>query len=119
MEMRNIELRTAVPETEWSRAFIEGMLNRMTVSFFKYGALKDAYPHDVDALASLQKRLEKYQEDGNTEWLIDAANFCMIEFLCPRRSDAHFTPQDSDTSPGRVDKRGTERHDPNGARSWW
>lgn len=119
MEMRDEVVRTAVPKTEWSRDFIEGMLARMTVSFFKYGALADAYPHDVDAVASLKKRLEKYEEDGNVEWLMDVANFAMIEFMRPRHPDAHYTPQDSDTSPGRVDNRGKDRHDENGARSWW
>jgi len=117
--MRDVTIRSAVPETEFSDHFLEGMLNRMTVSFFKYGPVAKAYPHDVDAIESLKKRLTKYMETGNTEWLMDVANFAMIEFMRPRHPDAHYDPQDSDTSPGRVDNRGKERHDENGARAWW
>lgn len=82
--------------------FLQGMADRMEVSFHKYGAVADAYPHKVDALASLQKRIEKYLETRNTEYLIDAANFAMIEFMAPRFRDAEFKPTDSDGSPGRT-----------------
>ena len=91
-----------IPDTEHSEPFLRGMMDRMLVSFFKYGRVADAFPHRVNALDSLQARLAKYQETGNTEYLIDAANFAMIEFMYPSRSDAHFTPTDSDGSPGRV-----------------
>lgn len=87
--------------TEFSERFVKGMKDRMVVSFFKYGAVSDAYPHKVDAIASLKKRLDKYAETGNTEWLMDVANFAMIEFMLPRHSDAHFKGTDSDASPGR------------------
>jgi len=47
-------------------------------------------------------RMRKYAETGNTEWLIDAANFAMIEFMHPRHPHAHFTGTDDDASPGRT-----------------
>jgi hypothetical protein len=78
------------------------MDDRMGVSYCKYGPVADAYPHRVDALASLRKRLEKYEADGNTEWLMDVANFAMIEFMHPRHPRAHFKATDSAESPGRV-----------------
>ncbi len=89
------------PDSEFSQEFMDGMLSRMAVSFHKYGAVKDAYPHKVSALKSLQQRLKKYEATGNLEYLIDAANFAMIEFMCPAREDAFFEPTDSDGSPGR------------------
>ncbi len=89
-------------ETEFSDEFIKNMKNRMLVSYYKYGPIKGGYPHRVDAIASLQLRLQKHQETGNTEYLIDAANFAMIEFMLPRHPSAHFQPPDSDGSPGRV-----------------
>ena len=89
------------PESEFSVDFIRGMLDRMAVSFHKYGPLRDAYPHKVDAVKSLRERLAKYEETGNTEWLMDVANFAMIEFMRPGHDDAHFRPTDSDESPGR------------------
>lgn len=117
--MTRIEIESGVPESEFDLTFLKGMLDRMGVSFFKYGALKDAYPHDLDAIASLKVRLSRYEEDGNTEWLMDVANFAMIEFMRPRNPNAHYDPQDSDTSPGRVTKSGRSTTAPNGDRSTW
>lgn len=97
---------TGVPKSEVSKSFLQGMAARMGVSFYKYGKVKDAYPKKVDAIESLKVRLAKYEEDGNTEWLMDVANFAMIEFMHPAHPDAHFAPQDSDTSPGRQGHNG-------------
>jgi hypothetical protein len=116
-----------VPETENSSTFHQGMVNRMGVSFFKYGKVEDAYPNRVDAIRSLITRLEKYTGDlqlakeggcglggdGNTEWLMDVANFAMIEFMRPRHPGAHFKGTDSDASPGRSRLDGAGAHDRN------
>jgi hypothetical protein len=99
-------------KTEFSEIFVEGMRSRMVVSFYKYGPLATAYPHKVSAISSLTDRLRKYAETGNTEFLIDAANFAMIEFMHPSLANAFFQGTDDDQSPGRraartgtVDKR--------------
>ena len=78
----------------------------MTVSYYKYGPIAEGYPGRVDAIGSLQLRLERYAETGNTEFLIDAANFAMIEFMHPRHEDAHFEATDSADSPGRLTNTG-------------
>lgn len=93
-------------ETEVSEKFIQGMKSRMIVSYHKYGPVRDAYPSKVDAVASMEQRVEKYRETGNTEHLIDAANFLMIEFMHPGKPGAHFRATDSDESPGRVNVSG-------------
>ena len=93
-------------ETEFSAKFIELMQNRMIVSFYKYGKVVEAYPHKVDAIGSMTERLLKYAETGNTEWLVDAANFVMIEFMYPRHPHAHFEGTDDDASPGRRQIKG-------------
>lgn len=98
-----------LPTTEVSEEFIQGMRNRMLMSFYKYGPVKGGYPHRVKAIDSLYARLDKYKETGNTEWLIDASNFAMIEFMCPSHSEAHFKATGSEESPGRVTKRGPTR----------
>lgn len=87
--------------TEFSEAFVQGMRDRMVVSFYKYGPVAEGYPHKVDAVGSLTERLRKYAETGNTEFLIDAANFAMIEFMLPRHPNAFFAGTDDDASPGR------------------
>jgi hypothetical protein len=93
------------PPSEFSEEFVSGMRNRMAVNYFKYGPVAEAFPHKVDAVASLAVRLLKYAETGNTEWLMDVANFCMIEFMHPRHPQAHFHGTDDDASPDRVSAR--------------
>jgi hypothetical protein len=100
MTTQTIEIRC--PDSEVSMQFLQGMADRMGVSFHKYGKVADAYPIHVDAIDSLMQRLRKYRETGNTEWLMDVANFAMIEFMCPAHDNAHYAPTDSDQSPGRA-----------------
>lgn len=92
----------SVPESEFSTPFVHGMFKRMAMSWFKYGNVADAYPHKVDAIKSLHARLDKYEQTGNTEYLMDVGNFAMIEFMHPRHSEAHFKAEDSAKSPGRA-----------------
>lgn len=98
----DIKLAAGVPLTEISGEFIQGMANRMAMSYFKYGPIAMAYPDRVNAVASLKIRLQKYLETGNTEFLLDVANFAMIEFMKPAHPSAHFSPTDSSKSPGRI-----------------
>lgn len=72
--------------------FIAAMENRMRVSHYKYGPLENNYPFPVNAIDSLKARLAQYLEDGNIEWLIDVANFAMIEALYPAHMSAHYDP---------------------------
>ena len=120
-----------VPSSEFSQTFVQAMYDRMAVSYFKYGLVKDAYPAKVDAIKSLIQRLVKYcgferideairrlkedttftkklapGGDGNTEWCVDAGNFALIEFLAPAHKSAHFQGTDAGASPGRVTTRG-------------
>lgn len=99
--MRNTT-QPVCPADEFSTDFTDKMKARMAMSFYKYGPVRDAYPAKVSALESLRARLEKYEETGNTEWLVDAANFAMIEFMCPSHKKAHFRATDSKESPGRA-----------------
>ena len=98
---------------EFSHDFTEKMQNRMVFSFYKYGAIKDGFPDKLDALASLKARLERYVITGNTEYLVDAANFAMIEFMLPKHKNAHFEAKDSHDSPGRVTVDGVTTDKPN------
>lgn len=92
-------LRLTAP-TEFSVEFAQGMADRMAVSYFKYGPVADNAKNFTDTLANLQKRLDRYEETGNTEWLMDVGNFAMIEFMFPHHKDAHFRSTDSKESPG-------------------
>jgi hypothetical protein len=118
VKTRSVTLETVAPTSEFSREFLDGMLARMAMSYFKYGKLADAFPGKVSAVESLKLRLEKYAETGNTEYLMDAANFAMIEFMRPSHADAHYTPTDSDGSPGRVGNNGGTNQQRNDSRIW-
>jgi hypothetical protein len=83
-----------ITQSEDSPKFHERMRQAMTVSFHKYGPLKDAYPHKVNAIASLKKRLKLYECTGNADYLVDIANFAMIEFMLPAHELAHDDPTD-------------------------
>ncbi len=89
-----------VVESEYSQKFMDGMVRSMSVSYHKYGPLADAYPHKVDAIKSLEKRLKMYKETGNADYLIDVANFAMIESMHPGHPNFHYKPTDG--GEGRV-----------------
>ncbi len=82
------------PASEVSREFVDRMDASMLVSYHKYGKVADAFPHKVNAIASLDKRLRLYKETGNADYLIDIANFAMIEFMQPAHEEFHDDPTD-------------------------
>lgn len=65
---------------DFSEDFIQKMKNRIIVSHYKYGWMKDTYPELVDAVACLEQRLALFKETGNTEHLVDVANFAKTKF---------------------------------------
>ena len=83
--------------TEYSDRFDDIRKNMMVMSYYKYGAMKENYKTEktIDAIGSLEKRLQKYKDTGNTEFLADIANFAMIEFMFPQHPKAHYKPTDS------------------------
>lgn len=104
-ERSEMQVRGA-PDSEFSEPFVEGMRDRMAVSFHKYGLVRDGFPERVDVVASAKGRLTMYEKTGNGEWLIDAANFLMIETMAPRHMGYHFRGTDADESIGRVTAEG-------------
>lgn len=85
-------------DSDFSQDFADKMKSRMETSYHKYGPWA-SNRMDVDALANVITRINKYRETGNTEWLIDAANFCMMEFKIPLHPKAHFKATDSKEAP--------------------
>lgn len=85
------------PLNQFSQKFIQGMLNRVAVGYRRFGDLhastaKDGKKRVISSLAH-------YKRSHNTEFLIDVANYAMIEFMRPFDSKAHYAPSDSDPSP--------------------
>jgi len=87
--------------TEFSEEFVQGMRQRMIMSYYKYGPVKKDYGDKlINAVKSLEMRLQKYKDTGNTEYLMDVANFAMIEFMFPQHLNAFYRATDSSESPG-------------------
>jgi len=99
-----MEVSLSIIRGEVSPEFVKGMADRMSVSFHKYGAVKDAT--GLDPIRNLEERLALFKETGNGEWLMDAANFAMIAFMTEDHPEFHYRPTDSDESPGRWGKDG-------------
>lgn len=88
---------------EYSFRFDELRKNRVQTSFYKYGpAKKNFSTGNVQAIPTMQLCIDKYQKTGNTEYLLDAANYLMFEFMWPQHSKAHFRATSSSESAGIV-----------------
>lgn len=88
----------AILKTEYSTAFDEHRKKAMINSYYKYGPLKKNYGEYkcMNALRNIELRLQKYRETGNTEFLVDVANFAMLEFMHPSIEGAKFVPTSTD-----------------------
>ena len=92
--------RDEILKRDFSEAFVNKMKNAIETSHYKYGWASKTYPELAQAHKCIAERLEAYEKTHNTEYLIDVANFAMLEFLYPAFADAHYTPTDSDKSVG-------------------
>lgn len=95
-----MKTREEILREDFSENFINKMKNAIEMSYYKYGHAKRTYPELAKACSCVQQRLNLYFETHNTEYLVDVANFAMLEFMFPAFEDAHYTPTDSDQSPG-------------------
>lgn len=87
-------------DIEYSEEFDQKRKNAVVVSFHKYGPSKENFKKGmVDAIGSLKKNLKKFEETGNTEYLVDVANYAMFRFMYPQ-GDESYRPTDSDQSAG-------------------
>lgn len=88
---------------DYSEKFDTLRKNRVELSYLKYSSAKKNFSTgNVNAMETMQLCLDKYRETGNTEYLCDAANYCMFEFMYPQHPKAHFRATDSKESAGVV-----------------
>ena len=81
--------------------FWDAMKNRCVSRFGTYGSWKENR-HEIDFMNNVLLRIREYQRTGNTENLVDAANFLMAEWKYPSHINAHFSETDPGKSPGIV-----------------
>lgn len=96
-EAANIMEKEKILDTEYSKVFDRLRQDAMAMSYYKYGTVRDNYGtyRCMKPLENLELRLAKYRETGNTEFLVDIANFAMIEFMYPSLPGASYRPTDS------------------------
>lgn len=90
----------SIPKSQISVQFIQGMLDRMAMGYHNYGPVTLNFPLNYDAINGVKTRLKHYKKTHNTEFLMDAANFAMIEFMLPADPKAFFKATTKDESPG-------------------
>lgn len=90
-----------LPNTEYNHDVDTLRLNRVKMSYFKYGSAKINFgDRIVSALGSMNKCIDKYKETRNTEYILDAMNYLMFEFMYPSIDDTYFKATDSTGSAG-------------------
>src|SRR5690606_35012947 len=98
--LRHIELRALSAEKvlekldhKWNESFVQNMRVRLQMGSFRYSAIEDRFPHCF-YLDRASRCLDKYRRTKNKEFLIDAANYCMLEFNKPQITGTFFKPTD-------------------------
>ena len=87
---------------EYSEEFDKLRKNRVEVSLYKYGPARENFGAGrVDAIGSLELCLDKFKKTGNTEYLLDVANYAMFRYMFPMPGE-YFKPTDSSESAGTV-----------------
>ena len=95
--------REEILKRDFSTSFVEKMKNAIEMSHYKYGWASKTYPELAQAHKCIEQRLELYRKTHTKEYLVDVANFAMLEFMHPAFSDARYQPTDSDKSCGLAD----------------
>ena len=81
-------------QTEWSVEFEKYMRNRLIMGALRYGKINDPNKPQYDRVSSMIKRLNKFNETGNKEFLVDVANLCLLEFVECKHPNANFNSID-------------------------
>lgn len=83
-----------IAKQKFNDEFVKLMRNRMIMGFFRYGYNNPKIIKKLDFITSAKRRIELYEQDGNLEHLVDAANILRMEFEMPHHPTAHWHPQD-------------------------
>lgn len=82
-----------VPTRIVNREFLQGMVNRLTVGFFRYEMEVD--PRHREYMKRIKSSLKHYERSRNKEYLIDLANYAMREFDFPSMDGTYLECSDS------------------------
>ena len=83
----------SILRTEWCKEFIKHMRDKMLIGAFRYGRVRET-AKTRDYVHGMRQRIKLYVETGNTEFLVDVANFAMVEFMISDHPKKHFKDTD-------------------------
>lgn len=85
---------------EFSDDFVTKMRNRVIQGYMKYGPCRQSLLN-LDFRETVKLRLDAFERTGNTEFLVDAANFLMFAYMHPEtvHSEGHFRATSTEESP--------------------
>ena len=83
--------------TQWCYEFATYMRNRLIMGFFRYGDVHKNNTTTEAKIASIRKRVDLYEQNGNLEHLVDIANIAMVEFMHSTHPKKHFSSVDDGT----------------------
>ena len=78
--------------TEWSSYFESLMRNRLIMGALRYGRLGTHKP--LARTEAMISKVKGYEETGNLEYLVDVANYALIEFVEGQHPKKHFHATD-------------------------
>jgi hypothetical protein len=98
-----IKYANEVLSKQFSEDFVRKMKARVFMGYHRYGESK-RYKEETkyDILKTVEKHLRLYNETGNSERLVDAANYLMIEFMHPQHPNAHFKADEEEDEGKRI-----------------
>lgn len=76
--------------SRWNSSFIDLMRNRIKMGRLRYGPSTNKYNYGE----GIKRKLNRYNETGNKEYLVDIANYAMLEFETPYKENTYFKPDD-------------------------
>lgn len=81
-------------QIQWSDLFEKYMRNRLMMGGLRYGVFGQKGKPKYNSIESIKRRIEQYEKTGNTEFLVDVANLCMVEFVEGVHPNKHFHAAD-------------------------
>lgn len=92
---------TTILNNNFSEEFVIHMKNAMMMSFFKHqdkrgdGNISD-YVGKI-SIDMIDRELKAFQEDGNTEHMVNVANYAMCRFMFPQNNESYVATDSNES----------------------
>ena len=112
--LTTIKLRwpSSIPLDHLSVEFLQGMVDRMAFGYHNYGHSRIGFqnPGNHSTMKCMELRHKEFKRTKNTEFLMDEANYCMLEHMYHQTPGAFFRATTKEESPGSPRKDGRIVH---------